>query len=216
MRRIADTLPPKVPEAEVTAQKLFPSFVGKDDVVVEVGADIGGGTLVLSRLSKQVYAFEPNPYAFSKLQHATRRKRNVQILNLGAGATEETIRLKLPQLANMPRGSRTAPVRLVKLDDMKFGLAPSCLVIDCGGSELDVLKGAEGYFKSQAIWTVLVKTYQFGETDTMSKSTMWLLDHGLKTHTRGAADGSIWIVARASKRIVRRENSSAEAVHVPP
>ena len=195
----------KPPQAKEMARVLFPAFIGKDDVVIEVGADVGGSTYVLSKLSKQVYAFEPNPFSFTHLERSMRKARNVQVFKLGAGAAEETVNFKLPQLAKMPRGSRSMPVNLIRLDAFKFNLVPTCLVMDCGGAELKVLKGAEGLFKSQAIWTAILETHQLTDSiNTATETTLWLLDHGLKTQTREARDGSLWVTAVSSKRTVWR------------
>ena len=211
----------KRPEAEEMAQSLYPAFIGKDDVVVEVGADVGGGTLLLSRIAKQVYAFEPNPYSFSSLEAAAKKEGNVQVFNLGAGSKDETVRMKLPQLAEMPRGSRSAPVHLVRVDSVGYSLAPTCLVVDCGGSELESLKGSEGLFRSRYIWTVLMETHQLPNgTNTATETPLWLIDHGLKARTRQASDGSIWVIATTNKRTVYRvetqgENTKGSAGEVP-
>ena len=49
------------PPPETEGLTLYPRFVLPSDVVIEVGARIGGGTLLLSNLAKHVYSFEPNP-----------------------------------------------------------------------------------------------------------------------------------------------------------
>jgi len=180
------------------AHDLFREFVTPDDVVVEIGAGDGKDPLTLSKLSRQVYVFEPNPYAFSRVKHMVRRKRNVQLFNLGAGAKEETVKLRLPELANQPYGSRSAPAQLTRLDRVEFGLPPTCLVLDCGGSELEALKGAEALISSGTLRTILLKTHQLtDERDTGREAILWLLDHGFRTESKKALGGSLWVIARA-------------------
>jgi FkbM family methyltransferase len=176
---------------------LFPTIVASDDIVVEVGAENEDDTLILSKLSRQVYVFEPNPFTFSRLKHAVGKKRNVQLFNLGAGTKEETVRLRLPELADRQSGSGSTQVQLTRMDRVELGLLPTCIVLDCGGSELEALRGAEGLFLKGTIRTVLMKAHQSSEVEnTGAEATLWFLDHGFRTEAKKAPDGSLWIVAR--------------------
>lgn len=48
---------PFVVKAEPLCYRIYPEFVSEDDVVVEIGALYGGGTLLLSKLAKRVLLF---------------------------------------------------------------------------------------------------------------------------------------------------------------
>jgi FkbM family methyltransferase len=58
--------------AERKEQNLFEtgivqSLVTKDDVVIDIGANVGYFTILLAGLAKHVYAFEPSPYNYEEL-----------------------------------------------------------------------------------------------------------------------------------------------------
>ncbi len=141
-----------VPSAEPAFQKIAP-WISPADVVVEVGAARGGGTLLLSSLARHVFVFEPNRYSYRVLRHFTKDRSNVSTFNVAVGAKQGIARL------NMVAGEAAAygcsirrlegltyqghlDARMVRLDDMKFPIAPSVLIIDCEGYEGEVLQGA--------------------------------------------------------------------------
>jgi len=177
---------------------LLQELTGPDEVVVEVGVDSEKDTVALAKVSRQVYALEPNPFAFKRLERAVRKKKNVQLYKVGAGETEESIRLRVPELSNQPQGGRSVEVQIKRLDRLEFALSPTCLVVDCGGFELQAIRGAEGLISSGAIRKILLKSHQLRDgTNTSAEATLWLLDRGFRTLPRKGPDGSIWITARA-------------------
>jgi FkbM family methyltransferase len=182
------------------ALDLFRSLVTLDDVVLGVGFRAADDALDLSKLSRQVYAFEPNPFAFARVKKAVRKRKNVQLFNMGVGAKEETVRLRLPELVDQPQGARSAPVQLMRLDKVQFAISPTCLVLNCGGSELEALIGAQGLLSSGTLRTVLLKSHRLpDERETGPEATLWLLEHGFSTEPRKAEDGSLWIIGRAHR-----------------
>ena len=177
---------------------LFRALVTLDDVVLAVGLRTADDALDLSKLSRQVYAFEPNPFAFARVKKAVRKRKNVQLFDMGAGKREETFGLRLPELADKPQGARSASVQLGRLDKVKFGVPPTCLVLNCGGSELEALSGADGLVSSGALRTVLLKSHHLPDgRETGHEATLWLLEHGFRTEPRKAEDGSLWIIGRS-------------------
>jgi len=142
------------PPPETEGLILYPRFVLPSDVVIEVGARIGGGTLLLSNLAKHVYSFEPNPSSFRHLKTFTKKKTNVTIFQCGCGAEngEALLNLlendKLSNIASIKnrkdvKFTRKEKIKIIKLDDFEFELKPTILIIDCEGYELEVLKGAK-------------------------------------------------------------------------
>jgi len=75
-------------EFEPHMVQLFRTPIGPDDVVADVGANIGLTALLFSGLAKRTYAFEPSPSTFDILKKNLERAavRNVQAINLGLGA----------------------------------------------------------------------------------------------------------------------------------
>ena len=177
---------------------LLRTLVTPDDVVLGVGFRVAEVAVELSRLARQVYAFEPNPYALARVKKAVRKMKNVQLFNMGAGAVDETAMLKLPELVDKPQGARSQPVQLARLDRVQFALPPTCLMLNCGGAELGALEGARGLFSAGKVKTVLLKSHELADgRKTGPEATLWLLEHGFKTEPKKAEDGSLWIIGRS-------------------
>ena len=195
------------PKAEEIAYDVFPKYVTSSDVVIEVGANIGGSTLLLSDLAKFVYAFEPNPSVFDELKRSTAARRNVEVHNLGVGAVNEVAAFNLPHPDGSTRGSRFVieggtyvgkiDVKIVRLDDFNFGLPPTVLVLDCEGSEIPVLEGARAMLSTGAVGKVLAEMHYLADgSDTIEPTKRKLGSFGYRTETKTAPDGSPWILAR--------------------
>jgi len=142
------------PPPEEEGLTLYPRFVLPSDVVIEVGARLGGGTLLLSSLAKHIYSFEPNPHSFRFLKAFTKKKSNVTIFQCGCGAENEKTLLnlmenrKITNIASIKgrndvKFTRKEKIKIIKLDDFEFDLKPTMLIIDCEGYEIEVLKGAK-------------------------------------------------------------------------
>src|SRR5688572_7956553 len=58
------------------------SLVTKDDIVLDIGANIGYFTILLARFAKHVYAFEPEPNNFKQLQENTKHLDNVDNIDI--------------------------------------------------------------------------------------------------------------------------------------
>ena len=70
---------PRELEPEPSALELYPKYLKSDDVVIEVGARAGAGTLYLSKLVSHVYSFEPEQTNFRALRVSTRKLQNVAL-----------------------------------------------------------------------------------------------------------------------------------------
>ena len=78
-------------------EKLFKGRLDKG-VILDIGANIGNHTLAFSKISKKVYAFEPNIFVFELLKINTKRLKNVEIFNFGASDRNQSIVAKIPKL----------------------------------------------------------------------------------------------------------------------
>lgn len=142
-----------VPRSERSASSLYPRHVRADDVIIEVGANVGGGTLLLSRLARMVYSFEPLKYSYAMLKLNTRKCQNVKTFNVGLG-NEKGFRvvymmdsISTSKVASLKKISgyeyeHTEKVRLERLDDVTFETRPTGLIMDCEGYEREALEGA--------------------------------------------------------------------------
>jgi FkbM family methyltransferase len=141
-------------EAEV---RLFQKLVKPGDVVLDIGANIGGHTIPLDRLagaSGQVLAFEPQRTAFCSLcanvalnDLAQVRCHRVAVgdaagsiqvpeLDYGVGQNFGGLALGRPHL-----GGRTEEVPMLRIDDLKLDRC-QLIKVDVEGMERQVLAGA--------------------------------------------------------------------------
>lgn len=63
------------------------------DLAIDLGANMGVVTDVLARTGADVIAFEPDPWAFSKLTERFAETPNVQLMNAAVGVGAGTVRL---------------------------------------------------------------------------------------------------------------------------
>ena len=138
----------KVWEPDTT--KLVEKLLKKDDVVLDIGANIGYYTLIFARLAKEVFAVEPDPYTFKLLKKnvASNNYKNVELFQ--AAVTNYTGNCKL-YLSNKNRSnnriydanenSRVLTVPTIKLDDYFKGKI-DFIKIDVEGAEGMVMSGA--------------------------------------------------------------------------
>lgn len=130
--------------------RLLKGLVGRGEIAVDVGANIGFYSYALSKLCARVEAFEPNPACIAVLE--AYGARNIRTHNVGLSSHSGMLDLHTPvvdgkELApfatvNVPATnyvSRTVAVR--RLDD--YGFTPvSFIKIDVEGHELEVIRGA--------------------------------------------------------------------------
>jgi len=79
--------------------QLFRALIGPDDVVADIGANIGLTAILFSALAKQTYAFEPSPSTFRVLSANLARNgvENVEAINLGLGNQGKTTTITFAQ-----------------------------------------------------------------------------------------------------------------------
>lgn len=64
-----------------------------DHVCIDLGANQGVYTELLARRAGQVFAFEPDPWAFAALRERVGRKQNVTLIEAAAGTSTDAIKL---------------------------------------------------------------------------------------------------------------------------
>ena len=129
------------------------------DLMVDIGANIGWYSLLVSRLSQgrcQVFAFEPDPDNFARLQRNLKLNaiKQVNAFNLAVGEHAATLQLHRYGKSNAGRHSlvalhegETIPVQVVSLDEYWSTQAlPEgpirLLKMDIEGYEVFALRGA--------------------------------------------------------------------------
>jgi len=153
-------------EAEWPPSAGVRDLVGPGDLVVDVGANIGYVTMLLSRWvgeSGRVYSMEPTPVTFELLAHNVSRLNlaNVALFPYALSSREGSAWMEVPRdsagmdnlyeshLADAgdasPGGDRQCAVHTRRLDSLLHGrsLPVGFMKIDVEGHELQVLQGAE-------------------------------------------------------------------------
>jgi FkbM family methyltransferase len=142
---------------ELSVQHVLVGQLGPGSVFYDVGAGFGFYSLLGARLGAQTYAFEPDEESANALRHHTKLNslmpkielvRSAVLAASGVaffdGATPDRGHGK-PLVPDYPGSSITVP--LTSLDDFVIQHPlPTLIKIDVEGSELEVLKGAEGLF----------------------------------------------------------------------
>lgn len=129
-----------------------------DDIVLEVGANIGYYALIEARICDKIYAVEPHPENLDRLQRniALNNFKNVIVQQGAFGASDGKIPLFVSNLSNW-HSCRSAPksetdfieVDCFTIDSFaEANEVPTFIKMDVEGYELQVLRGAEKTLKS--------------------------------------------------------------------
>ena len=129
-----------------------------EDVVLEVGANIGYYALIESRICKKIYAAEPHPQNFQRLNNniALNGRSNIETFNVAFGETDAPLYLNCSALSNWHscKGADATTSGAVKVGGYRIDtfvegkLAPTFMKMDVEGFELQVLRGAEKTLKT--------------------------------------------------------------------
>ena len=132
--------------------KLIASLVNKNQISLDVGANLGLFTHFMSKSSKHVFAFEPNPYPLENLKGLV--DRNVTILPIALGSNDGPVKIRIPHhrkgwssngasLASKSEESgKLINIQCRKLDSLDIDNV-GLIKIDVEGFEIEVLKGAK-------------------------------------------------------------------------
>lgn len=145
-KKIADTQEPYEREMlEEMASRLAP-----DDLVVDVGANVGNHTIFLAAVAKcRVVAFEPHAVLAAAIAESARQNgltQRVQVHRMGAGAVATSATLDEDNPTNLGAQKLSlgaGDVEVVPLDQLAWPAKVRAIKIDVEGMELDVLRGAE-------------------------------------------------------------------------
>jgi FkbM family methyltransferase len=139
--------------------RAFLRLIGRDLVVLDVGANVGATTVALARRSRFVHAFEPVPVHARCVRRVARwaRAKNIDVHPLAAGSMAGDVSMVLPELngARLPGLARIAQsseggaritVPCVRLDTFPplQGATVGAMKIDVEDFEAEALEGAIG------------------------------------------------------------------------
>jgi len=140
--------------ADRAERQLLRRTLSPGDVAVDVGANIGIYTQLLSRWvgpTGLVHSFEPSPENFGRLQSATRKLANVRLSQSAVGESSRRTTLYVSDKLNVDHRAyltegdsrHTVPIEMTALDDyFKPGERVDLIKMDIQGYELHALRGA--------------------------------------------------------------------------
>lgn len=130
----------------------FMRILRDDDVVLEIGANIGYYAIIESRLCRKIYAAEPHPGNFQRLigNLELNNTKNVECFNIALGSKDGPITLNCSELSNW-HSCRSAPTEsgnAIEVEGRSIDsfvanrTQPTFIKMDVEGYELEVLRGA--------------------------------------------------------------------------
>lgn len=173
---------------EIPVQLCMKDFVKEGDCVFDVGANIGGVTIALSRMvgpKGQVHSFEANPFLLPRIKKdLDANKITNVILNPKAvwSAPNQTLSFYCEKsyyaagssLLRKNQDSVEVKVDTVSLDDYcrDLNIIPKVIKVDVEGAELQVLRGGEEILRRNH--PVIVLEYTTSPTDPKEDSLEYL------------------------------------------
>ena len=130
----------------------FQRYIKPDTNAVDIGANIGSHTIVMSRFAKTVHAFEPQKKIYKILNDNVRDNHCLNVKSYNLGLSNRKGITYLEKLENKPsnlgavsivNGSekKGEMINTITLDDLKLENV-SLIKIDVEGHEYEVLQGA--------------------------------------------------------------------------
>ena len=169
---------------------LITRLTNGSNVFYDVGANWGYFSLLVASLPNfrgRIFAFEPNPTAYSDLRSTVQQaglEQTVTALNYGLGCVQgelyleeaEKFKTGLTRLSGSGSGSR---VRVHTLDSLKVQPA-DVIKIDAEGMESDILMGGERTLKEHRPFVVFENFLCFDEPDRTWSPISILKDKGYR------------------------------------
>jgi FkbM family methyltransferase len=187
---------------EPAVAQLYSGSISSEDVVIEVGARMGDATRTLSAIAKHVYSFEPSKSSFLVLKTLTRTRHNVDAYNFALSDRSGDAYLyrdrsfsgvsSLKKLSDVDYVS-TERVSVTELDEIEFKLPPTVLVVDCEGSEQEVLRG--GAHLLPQLRSVLVETHVLSDGSSTLEPVQDELGRLFPTVRVDRVGSEYWVVA---------------------
>lgn len=160
--------------ADHAERKFLRKTLSPGDVAVDVGANIGIYTQLLSRWvgpTGLVHSFEPSPENFGRLKSATRKLANVRLSHAAVGESSRRTtlyvsdKLNVDHRAYLPEGDsrHTVPIEMIALDDyFKPGQRVDLIKMDIQGYELHALRGASRVLADNPSANLLLEFWPYG------------------------------------------------------
>lgn len=93
IRRAGYRVPGSLLDNDTSAMRRMAQLLGKDDVVIDLGAHVGNASIEFAHHARQVFSFEPNPHVFAELKARTKHYPNITIFNKAVSDQTGTTKL---------------------------------------------------------------------------------------------------------------------------
>jgi FkbM family methyltransferase len=169
-------------------------YADNNDVFVDIGANVGVYSVLLGKICKRGYAFEPSKstYSICKKNLNINNIRTVKLRCLGIGETEKEVEFTkgLDSVNHIVQDNENSSafevehIHVVSLDDfLKNEQQVSIIKIDVEGGEMSVLKGAEKLLKSDKLNVLIMEIFDNKElVDIMEKYGFQLYRYNADKH----------------------------------
>lgn len=154
---------------------LMQQYIRKGDIVLDIGANIGFYTRILSKLvgdTGKVYAFEPDKQNFAYLQQNAGHLSNVVFHNKAVSNKTGKITLYHSDLLNVDHKTyptehytSTSEIECVAMDDIIPDHKVDFIKIDIQGYEYAAFQGMEQLFRKNKKLKIITEFYPFGLTN---------------------------------------------------
>jgi FkbM family methyltransferase len=151
---------------------LLKKHIKKGDTVLDIGANIGFYTKILSGLvgeTGKVYAFEPDKTNFAYLQKNAGHLKNVELHNQAVGEKTGTITLYRSTLLNVDHKtyasgefSEKYEIPVVSIDELLPGKKANLVKIDIQGYEYFAFKGMQQLIRNNPELKIISEFFPYG------------------------------------------------------
>ena len=141
-------------------------FLRKDDLFIDVGANVGSYTVLASGVvGARSLAFEPVPNTFERLQRNIRTNKIdglAEAKRLAIGSSQGEIHFStdndtVNKVVSTDYVGSSEKVPVSSLDVLLEGLAPLMWKVDVEGFEIEVLKGSRSALRQESLQAILLE-----------------------------------------------------------
>lgn len=145
-------------------KEIIEKYVKENDVVIDIGANVGKVSLLLSRKAKQVFAFEPEETNYNTILRNIKLNniKNIQVIKKAVTDSTKKTYLEISnastchQISTKPT-TNTKEIESISLDDYFGNQKIDFIKIDAEGSEPEILRGMANMIKQNPQLIIVIE-----------------------------------------------------------
>ncbi len=153
-------------------QNFILDHIERSELFIDIGANVGGWTLLVAGKGTKVLAFEPIPDSFERLKENISLNpqciQSVNVYNVGLSSEKGTLSFT----ADLDTGNTVISdpesysgnkinVGVTPIDEYTMDCNPSYIKIDVEGHELEVIKGSRKTLEYEGLKALIIETYRW-------------------------------------------------------